>query len=622
MLDNSLTPQQKKAIEHTTGPAIVLAVAGAGKTTVICNRIANLILEHNVKPERIRTMTFSRVAAWDMQKKFLKIYGENTVDFSTIHSFAYRLFSKYYQNRGIPYRIIENEDSEFNKFKILKSIYLKNNKEYPSDDTLEELITAISYAKNMMYTIKELSLVDTNIKKFTKIYVSYEDVKRENHFIDYDDMLEIALEILKKNPLILEAVQTRYDYWLIDEFQDTSKLQYEIIKLIVAPKNNIYVVGDDDQTIFGWRGSFTRIMLDFDKNFPDAVVYFMEENFRSTKKIIELAHKAISLNKERYKKNIYTNNDVGKEVSLKKFSNEEALISEIVEKAKTNYKEIAILFRNSFSAIPFIDAFDKENIPFYIKEHKLSFLKNWIVEDMRLFIFFAYDPTNIEVFSSIYYKLGAYLSKKNLEYVKRARLTNKHIDILDLLVMSGTLKDSQVGIIYDLKRSFQKFRDGKINRNIIEFIRKDLRYNFFLEFQERTSAEMVANYMGTLKLLAEGFYDGISFLKRLDDLKEIIDKATTRKNSNVILSTIHSSKGLEYEEVYVVDLIDGILPSFSSINKAENENIFVQMEEERRVFYVSITRAKKRLSICSLSKKFGVLVEESRFLKELASTQK
>lgn len=628
MFEIQLNEQQRLASLHKDGPAIVLAVAGAGKTTTLCTRTANLITKHKINPKKIKTMTFSRAAARDMKERFVKLFGEHIrhihdVEFSTIHSFAYSVIAYYYRQKNIPLIIIENEKEEVNKYYILKDIFKTINHEYITEEQLEELLTQITYIKNMMLKTEEIEEIKTTIKNFALIFETYENIKKEKHYIDYDDMLTVMYNILIHEPQLLKAVQNKYDYWQIDEFQDTSIIQYEILKLLAKPNNNLFCVGDDDQTLYSWRGSYPKILLDFPKAFKEAKVYFMEENYRSTQDIIKLSNRVISLNEQRYKKNIFTQKDKGLPVFIEEFNNEKTQIKTILEeiKQKRQLNEVAILFRNNFSAIPFIDSLQESNIPFYIREHKMSFLKHWIVKDILSFIEFAYKPWSLELFKSIYYKLNAFLTKQSVLYVsqeieKMDVVEREGINIFDILLTYPHLKYYQKDRILRLKYDFDIFRRQNTN-NFMEFIRKRLKYDEYLGKQDLTAEEVVNNTIGILEYLASNVMTGLDFIDKVEGLKLLVEEASRNKQKSVVLSTIHSAKGLEFDDVYIIDVINGVLPNTSSLNQLKKHENSSEFEEERRAFYVALTRARKQLKICSVKTRFQNVTEESIFLKEV-----
>ena len=265
-----LSLNQEKAINHVNGPALVLAVPGAGKTTVIIHRTINLISNHRVNPDKILSITFSKSSAMDMKNRFEKMYpgfNRTGIKFSTIHSFCYGLIREYAYIKKTDYKLIEEEKNAFNKYNLLKKIYLEINNEYITEEKLEILISAISYIKNMM--INPNDFINANkieIDNFLRIYTVYENYKKRHNLLDFDDMLTISLEILNSNKYLLAKYRDKYNYIQLDEGQDTSKIQMEIIRLLASPKDNLFIVADDDQSIYGFRGAYPQGLFDFKKD--------------------------------------------------------------------------------------------------------------------------------------------------------------------------------------------------------------------------------------------------------------------------------------------------------------------------------------------------------------------
>ena len=272
--DIFLSEQQKKAVLNIEGPILLLAVPGGGKTTVIVSRCANMVMNHNVDPESILTLTFSKASALDMKQRFQKVFGaevKGELHFSTIHSFCYTVLRSYYQKMRIEFpAIIEDEKAPITKSQILRQIYLKVKKKYMSDDELEELSNTISYTKNMMLPENRIEEIIDYIDGFFEVFKAYEAIKKQNNYIDFDDMLTRTLALFKSDSDLLDFYRNKYRYINIDESQDTSYLQHEIIKYLAAPKNNLFMVGDEDQSIYTFRAANPKALLDFEKTYPGA----------------------------------------------------------------------------------------------------------------------------------------------------------------------------------------------------------------------------------------------------------------------------------------------------------------------------------------------------------------
>jgi DNA helicase II / ATP-dependent DNA helicase PcrA len=619
-LNVNLNEQQKKAMNHINGPALVLAVPGAGKTTVLIHRTANLILNQNVPSERILSITFSRASARDMKERFLKLYknfNPNQVHFSTIHSFAYGLVKEYFYRYNIKYGLIEGEKSPLNKNRLLRKIYFDINNEYLTEERFENVANTIGYIKNMLLDIDEyLKLNNVEINNFREIFVSYENFKRKNHLIDFDDMLTLSLQILKEDRYLLNKYRNKYDYIQVDEGQDTSKVQIEIIRTIAAPRNNVFVVADDDQSIYGFRGAFPRALLNFNKMYPSGKIFYMEENFRSSKNIVSVCNKFIKQNTLRYNKNLFTANKNIRPITIVKVENMldqyDYLVQEIKE--HEDYKNTAILYRNNISAIGLIEFFERNSIPFYIRDSKIHFFNHWVVDDILSFLRLAHDDKDMETLEKIYFKMKGYIYKKYINYIKTL---DCNISVFDRLMEYPYLEDEYKSQIRELKYDFKKLSNLR-PYEAISFIEKNLKYEKYLRENSLKfgytfdSLKTILYFLKIISSRTNNVYEFVGRLKYLDYLTQ----QSKESSKGVTLSTVHSSKGLEYKNVYIIDLIDGEFPAANSVEAFEKGNIEA-LEEERRLFYVGMTRAKEVLDLITICNKNEKRVENSRFVKEL-----
>lgn len=614
-----LNNQQREAVLHKDGPAIILAVPGAGKTTVLICRTANLIINHKVNPENILSVTFSKASALDMTNRFNSLFSElapNGIKFSTIHSFAYNLVREYAYMTRTKYTIIEGENAGASKIAILKKLYHKANDAYISEDKLEELISSIGYVKNMMLAEEDFKKHNFNVPGFRDIYREYEGLKRENNLLDFDDMLTRAYEILLDNQSILEKYRNKYRYIQVDEGQDTSKIQHEIIGLLGRPNNNIFLVGDEDQSIYGFRGAYPEAILRFEKVYKNARVFLMEENFRSTRNIVSLSNEFIKSNRERYDKNLFTNRLEGEPVIIKNLNDEGEEVNFLIEEIKKcdDPKGTAILYRNNLSAISIIDAFNRNNIDFYVRDFKQTFFKHWVVLDIIAFLSLTLNNEDINAFERIYYKMNSYLPKKAIEFIKESY---KGESVFNLLRKYPGLSPYQLKRINTIEGNF-RLLSYKKPIYAIEFIEKELNYwDYIFENSERLgySIENLNLIIAAMKLIAKNTETIVGFLNRINELQDIIDRAKFSKGKGVItLSTVHSSKGLEFDDVYMIDLIEGQFPSTNTLKEdGEDKGI----EEERRLFYVGMTRARNRLNLISVTTKNDERVICSRFVGEV-----
>jgi len=616
----NLSNEQKKAVYHIDGPALVLAVPGAGKTTVLIHRTANLILNNNVGPEKILSITFSRASTRDMKYRFNKLYGDISnipVHFSTIHSFAYSLIREYTYKNRIRYVLIEDSKNKLNKYNILKRIYFSINNDYITEEKLDTLINSIGYIKNMLITPEEfLNEFKIDINNFKNIFDTYERYKRSNNLIDFDDMLTLSLEILKKDKYLLNKYRNRFDYIQVDEGQDTSKAQIEIIHALAHPKHNLFVVADDDQSIYGFRGAYPKGLFNFNKVYKNGKVFYMEQNYRSSKNIVSVCNRFIKQNTLRYDKNIFTQNSFVEPINIIKVNTlkeqYEYLINELL--SKEDYGNSAILYRNNISAIGIIEYLDRNNLPFYMKDIKINFFNHWVVQDILNFLLLSQDNSNIECFEKIYFKMKGFISKKQLNYIKTL---NYNQSVFNRLLKCPGINEFYRKNFLELKLDFKKLSKMPPYEGIL-YIEKNLEYEDYLRencMKFGHTLDSLKTILYFIKMIASKTKDLNELTERLKYLEYLCSESKGVKNG-ITLSTIHSAKGLEFENVYIVDLIDGDFPNTNSIDEFIKGNA-EPLEEERRLFYVGMTRAKTHLNLITINNRNDKEVKPSRFLVEL-----
>lgn len=617
----NLSKEQELATDHINGPALILAVPGAGKTTVLIHRTVNLILNHKIRPDRILSITFSKASARDMSRRFNEDFKEISsipISFSTIHSFCFYIIREYAYRNNIKFTLIEGNKSPVNKFNLIKQIYLNINKSYITEEKLESLINAIGYIKNMMISVEEFEKdKKPSIDGLKDIFSQYEKYKRENNLIDFDDMLSITLDILNRDKYILQKYRDKYDYIQLDEGQDTSKIQMEILKKLASPKNNFFVVADDDQSIYGFRGSDPKGLLNFKEIFPNGKIFFMEKNYRSSKNIVSVCNKFIRYNTLRYNKSISTDNSFVEPINIVKVNKIIDQYDYILENIRDkSLKNIAILYRNNLSAIGLIDFLEKKEIPFYMRDVKVKFFNHWLVQDILNFIQFSRDTSNMSLYESIYYKKKGYISKKQINY---AKTLNYKWPVFDRIMKYPDIPVYYKSTLRELSADFRKL--SKLNPlDSIEYIEYNLEYEKYLKensIKFGYTYDSLKTIIYYLKLIAKDTKDIDDFVDRLKYLESLCMNSRKERNG-LTLSTIHSAKGLEFDRVYIIDLVDGHFPSSSSIDLYQKDMVD-DFEEERRLFYVGMSRAKYHLSLLSVSNLGNKLVRPSRFLDELQS---
>lgn len=598
----NLTSIQKKAAEFKDGPCLVLAVPGAGKTTMLLERIK--ILSKNIDSKKILTLTFSKTQSQDMKNRF----GTNDSNFMTIHAFCYLIIRNYLKKYNRELRLIEASDS-YNKYHLVRDIYksINNNKKLSRED-VETFFTETSYMKNAL--LDQTYLDKVRIKNIKEIYNEYERFKKENHFIDFDDMQLIALKLLEENPRLLRSIQRKYQYFQLDEGQDSSILQFKILKMIVSQNNNLMVVADDDQSIYSFRAAEPDYLLNFKTYYPDSKIIIMDENHRSSANISSLANQFINLNKNRYQKDIISNKEKGEKIVikyLKDFKDEYDFIIKNLDPNKTN----AILFRNNISAINLISFLLEDDIDFTISEDFLKFFESQIIEDIFDVIRFSEDFNDTEAFTNIYYKISTYLKKSEIEGLanKPARLDvfSYFYDILDY-----DRRES----LYEIEKKLKHIRKLPLDRKIA-YIYNYLAYKKYASLRSNKFAEENMNkdlFIESLTNFSRGLNNISDFYKKIDLVK---DKIKFTFGNPIILTTIHKSKGLEYDRVFIIDMVKN---EFPMVNYDENPDVAI--EEERRVFYVAMTRAKESLFILTIKKRNGKKALPSEFFSQVYQINK
>lgn len=617
-----LNEQQKKAVLHTDGPALVLAGPGSGKTTVIISRLAYLLLERGIDPSSILSMTFNRAAALEMDRRFTRIFAsasEGKTRFSTLHSFCYGIVREYQRLKGIQLTLIEGADGPVNKRSVLKGLYYKVNSTYINDDELDTLINEIGYVKNKM--LREIEKGKFTTSGFEAIYSQYEEYKKANRLIDFDDMLTMAYGILKANPAILERYRKKYNYFQIDEGQDLSRIQFEILKLMAMPRNNVFLVADDDQSIYGFRGAEPQYILNFKDNFPGAQVHYLEKNYRSTRNIVEISSSLIRNNKSRYDKQHNTDNSYKQDPNIADIKDEKQQLDFILKYIRKhriggrNAKELAILYRNNLSSILIADMLDRQGIGFFTREGKPGFFSHWFVLDMQALLRLALSPDDEEAFKRIYYKLNRYISRAMLE---AAMKTEKKGSMVDRLLISDSLKPFQRQNLIKLKDELKRLA-RLTPAAALRYIDNTFGYMDGVKdycSRQGYSYSYVQNLNTIIGILASDCGTLSQFLIRFEELEEIF-RESGRQRAGITLSTVHSSKGLEYDCVMMVDLYDGEFPDRQSVDEAQKGQNDLALQEERRLFYVGMTRAREEVYLLCPKMKNGISTERSLFVCEV-----
>lgn len=598
---------QLKAVKHKTGPMLVIAGPGSGKTTVLTARIRNLIEEYSVNPANILVITFTKAAANEMKSRFNNMMGRSTnVTFGTFHAVFFMILRAAY-NYSVD--SIIKEDVRQN---IIKQAIERSRLE---PDDLNEMISnitgEISRVKTETIDINAYYSASCPEEEFRDIYKYYVKTLKKMGLIDFDDMLLYCHELLTTRRDILAKWQQKYQYILIDEFQDINKIQYDIIKLLAKPQDNLFIVGDDDQSIYGFRGSKPEIMLNFDKDYPDTDKVILDTNYRSTGNIVSAAGKVIAHNKVRFAKNINTVNDPGDKVDIIEFNTQAEEYEKIIDNIRKesasggNYSDNAVLFRTNSTAAGFVRKLVEYSVPFVTRDGVPNVFEHWIARDVITYMNIAMGSRKRSDFLQIINRPKRYIGR---DYLADAEIS---FDNLEKYYEDKNWMIERVDRLkYDILAMASMSPYAMIN-----YLRKGVGYDGYLDEYAQSHNMQVRELYDVMDELMESTRNFKTFNEWFAYIDEYGTKlresyAAMDKQNAVILTTMHSSKGLEYPVVYIIDANEEITP--------HKKAVFVpEIEEERRMFYVAMTRAKRRLNIYYARKRYNKEIEVSRFVKEI-----
>lgn len=608
---------QDEAIKHGNGPCMVLAPPGSGKTLIVTERTRYLIEESGVRPDQILVITFTRYAAREMKERFERLTaGKNyPVTFGTFHSIFYGILKCAY---GIgANNLMSEKESSVLLQEVLDQTNIESTPEVEDEEELvRELLREVGMVKNGLCHLKDFHSKYLTQDEFAEVFRSYEHQKKELKKFDFDDMLVQCYALFRKKPEILQGWQKRFQYILIDEFQDINRVQYEVIRMLAAPRYNLFVVGDDDQSIYGFRGAKPELMLYMKQEFPSLRTISLTVNYRSTEFITGAAARVILHNDTRFYKRVQSFRGRGQNVHVQEVLDEQEeaqyVTEEIQKKLDQGIKpgEIAVLFRAAVQARMISEILSEHRIPFEMRDYVTNFYRHFIVKDMMAYLQLAAGKRDRS--------LSLTICNRPLRYLARNSMENRQVNFEDLRKFYCD-KDWMLDIIdqFDV--------DVRMMKNMapyaaIQYIRKKIGYDDFLkEYAEKhqISWKQLMDVMAELEERSKNFksYDEweIHIAKYTQELEEQQAKARKIKGereNKVQLMTIHSAKGLEFEDVFVIHANEGEIPH----QKAEKKD---EIEEERRLFYVALTRAKNNLCISYITQKNGNSIKPSRFVEEL-----
>ena len=627
-----LNKQQKEAVQNVEGPVLLLAVPGSGKTTVLVTRLGYMIYAKGIAPEKILTVTYTVAATEDMAARFASLFGTDMADrltFKTINGICAGIIHTYGRKTGrTPFALLNDEKVIAD---TLAKIYQKTERTYATESDLQTVRTLITYIKNSMLTEAEIRELDkTADMKISAIYKEYNTWLREQKLMDYDDQMVYAYTMLQRFPELLRLYQDKFPYLCVDEAQDTSKIQHAIIALLSSRTENLFMVGDEDQSIYGFRAAYPEALLSFEKNHPGAKVLLMEENFRSGAGIVKAADTFIQKNTLRHKKHmraIKDGEEVVKEIAVKTRDDQYRYLAAVAKKCAAAQADsmtgnvtadraggvttgashtVAVLYRDHECALPLIDLLERKEIPYRMRNAEISFFTHRTVLDVLNIMKLAMHPKDAETFLQVYYKINTYIRKEDALQIARISET-QDISVWNAAVRYHGLSDYTMSSVQNTRMHMQQLLTERGDKAV----KRILYYMGYQEYLERCGLK--ADKIEILRILGSREDSMAGLLQRLRELQDILTRKETDYSCNFILSTIHASKGLEYDTVYLMDVTDGILPAqmLKNPEKASREERETY-EEERRLFYVGATRAKSELYVFTTGKPHS-------FCKELLS---
>ena len=613
---DALNDRQKEAVNITEGPLLVLAGAGSGKTKVLTTKVAKLILDNNVDPSNILAITFTNKAAKEMKERILNMVGMigYQIQISTFHSFGLSILKKHYDKLKLSknFTILDSDDS---------SILIKNIlKDMNSDENYKAIKNIISNNKNALIDSYEYERFVTNDydELILDIYRKYENRLIKNNSVDFDDLLMLPIVLFRKHPEILKEYQEQYKYILIDEYQDTNEAQYLLTKMISAKYKNICVVGDDSQSIYSWRGSNYKNILNFEKDYPNCKTVYLEQNYRSTKTIINASNDLIKNNVNRKDKNLWTDNEEGLKIEYKRATDEKDeafyVVNEINKLLDNGSKlsDIAILYRTNAQSRNLEDELLLNNIPYKVVG-SVYFYNRKEIKDLMAYLKLIYNKDDDVSLTRIINVPRRKIGKVTIDKISK-KANDLNCSMYDAIDSGKEL---------EFKNIISYLRENKDNYTLTKFIDLILeKTGIIKELEEENSIEAQTRIenLNEFKSIAYQFEENYGIISLEDFLNEIslvADITEYKDTDSVTLMTIHSAKGLEFDNVFIVGLEESIFPHFNSFESND------KLEEERRLCYVAITRAKKRLWLVNALTRtiYGNRVsnKESRFIKEINS---
>lgn len=584
-----LNPQQEAAVQAAQGPVLLLAVPGSGKTTVLIHRLGYLIFCLGVAPEQILTVTYTVAATRDMAARFARTFGEtwaNRLEFRTINGLSARIIQHYERVKGRQAFTLVTEEGRLAA--LVGELYRKATGEFAAESTVRSLRTAITYCKNRQMTQEEIEAYQVEDIPFAKLYRQYHAELRRRRWMDYDDQMVYAAQILRQHGDILAYFQDKYRYLCVDEAQDTSRIQHTILKLLAGRRRNLFLVGDEDQSIYGFRAADPGALLRFEEEYPGGRVLFLEKNYRSTATIVAAADRFIRQNQHRRDKHMVAARGPGPAIQPIWVADRVQQYAQLAQWAQDCDRETAVLYRNNDSALPLLDLLDRQGTGCRCRQMEGTFFTHRVVRDVTDFIAFAAHPADGERFFRLYYKMGVGIPKAAARWaVLQSRGEG---NLMAILSHCPQLTQRCQVLCQALAEQFAQLLDDR-GDEAIHRLRHHMGYGDFLSARGSDPGKLAI-----LEALGRYTPNPSALVTRLGELRERIRQGDSDPNSPFLLSTIHGSKGLEYQRVILMDVADGVLPlADPPLGDHPDPAAVEAYEEERRLFYVAMTRAKEEL---------------------------
>ena len=615
---SGLNKEQLKAVKHIDGPMLVLAGAGSGKTKVLTNRIAYLI-EQGVSTDNILAITFTNKAAKEMKDRVIKLigYDAKSIQISTFHSFGLKIIKENYARLGYKsnFVILDSDDTLTVVKKIMKDLNLN-----PKFYNPREIRNKISCAKNELMDPEKYSKVefDSNI---IEVYRKYNKKLLINNSVDFDDLLILPIRLFREYPDVLKYYQDKYQYVLIDEYQDTNEAQYIFSKMLCNNHKNIFVVGDNDQAIYAFRGANYKNILNFEKDYPNAKVIMLEENYRSTQNILDAANSVIKHNKMRKDKNLWCNNDIGSKVKYVKVETDKEECAYVSEKIKelhdnnVSYDEIAILYRTNAQSRLIEEEMLKNGIPYRVVG-SFYFYNRKEIKDLLCYLRLINNRDDDVSLLRVINTPKRGIGDKTIENLTNIA-TENGISLFEAIESGKELTFKKM--ILDMEKKCENLTLTEM----VDLVLNDSGMKDEYKGDKSLEAEIRLENLEEFKSITKGYeeeYGVISLTDFLNEVAIVSDVSEHQDSTNkVSLMTIHAVKGLEFNNVFIMGMEEGLFPHYNAINSGS----IAEIEEERRLCYVAITRAKKNLWMLNTKKRmlFGntQINMPSRFMDEIDS---